>query len=198
MNIEAMDKLFLKYPTSYQMMFFGINLFYHYLSEKDMDKAMMVADRLFAAYPGDLNMVMLQFQVADVYKELNDPAKSKVATEKGLQMADALNITMVLGADQKFSTPEKTWQLFIASLAKKDIDEAVKCFSPSYQAKYQKIFAQMKDKLDVMAEDMQEIRKIKEDAGRMEYEILQDGHGEKYSYGIYFINIFGEWKIEQF
>jgi FKBP-type peptidyl-prolyl cis-trans isomerase len=88
--------------------------------------------------------------------------------------------------------------VFIASLAKKDIDEAVKCFSPSYQAKYQKIFAQMKDKLDVMAEDMQEIRKIKEDAGRMEYEILQDGHGEKYSYGIYFINIFGEWKIEQF
>lgn len=197
-NIEAMDKLFSKYPTSYQMMFFGINLFYNYLSENDMDKAMTVADRLFAAYPGDLNMVMLQFQIADVYKEQNDEAKSKEATGKGLQMADALNMTMVLGADKRFSTPEKTWQLFITSLEKRDIDEAVTCFSPSSQAKYRKAFTQLNDKLDKMAEDMKEIRKINEDEGRMEYEIIREENGKKFSYGIYFTNVFGEWKIEQF
>ena len=196
-SLEAMNELMAKYPTSYQMMFFGISLFQKFLEENEIDKAVVVADKVSAVYPHDYPAVMLQFQVADIYKQENK-SKSKAATKKGLKMAKALNIDMVLGTDERFSGPEKTWRVFKTALGNKDIDEAVSCFSPSSQDRYRELFTAMKDNLDKMAADMKPIDKVQEEEDRAKFRIHRTQNGHEITYYIYFVNILGEWKIDRF
>jgi hypothetical protein len=101
--------------------------------------------------------------------------------------------------DPRFSSPEKTFQLYRESLIKGDLELAINCFTP-HQAKNQKevLNALGKDVMKKIGEDMQPIQKIRQDDKMAEYEIIRDENGKKMSYAIYFVNIFGNWKIDQF
>jgi HEAT repeat protein len=197
-NVEALDKLYAKCPDSYQVMLFGIGLFRQFLKDNMVDKAIMVSEKLLKYYPYDLNMLMLQFEVADAYKAQNSSQKYKEAIDRGLKVATSMRIEMVLGSDPRFSSPEKTWKLFVESLKKRDLNTAVECFSPTSQGKYREIFTLLKEKVDEIASDMGKITMVKKEDDRAEYEILRTQKGQQISYGIYFVNVLGEWKIEQF
>lgn len=198
LRIEELDKLYTKYPDSYQVMFFGIALFHQFLKDNMTDKALLVSEKLTTYYPYDLNILMLQSEAADIYKTQSNTQKYKEAIDKCLKTAKTMNIDIVLGSDSRFSMPEKTWQLFVESLKKGDINAAVECFSPTSQQKFREIFMQLKGKLNEIASDMGPIRMIKKEESRAEYDILRTENGKRYSYGLYFVNVLGEWKIEQF
>jgi len=197
-SIEEMDKLFFKYPNSYQLMFFGIVLFHHFVEKNEIDRAMIVSDKLFKFFPYDLNMVMLKLQIADLYKNRNNDLKYKQAREEGLKMAKTLNIHIEFGVDKRFVSPEKTWQLLLTSLRKGDIDAAMECFLASSQSKFRPGFTAMKDRLNDLASGMGTIHKIKIDGNKAEYSLHREENGEIISYGVHFTNIFGEWKIDFF
>jgi HEAT repeat protein len=197
-SIEALDKLYAKCPDSYQVMLFGIALFRQFLKDNMVDKAIMLSEKLIKYYPYDLNMLMLQFEVADIYKAQNSSQKYKETIDRALRVAKSMSIEMVLGSDPRFSSPEKTWKLFVESLKKRDLNTVVECFSPMSQQKYREMFTLLKEKLDEIASDMGKITMVKKEDDRAEYEILRTQKGQQISYGIYFVNVLGEWKIEQF
>jgi len=102
-SIEVLDKLYAKYSDSYRAMFFGTGLFHHCLVKNKIDDALLVADRLIKTYPYDLNMLMLQFEISDVYKIQKNNQKHKEAIDKGLKMAKSMNIDIVLSPDRSGS-----------------------------------------------------------------------------------------------
>jgi HEAT repeat protein len=115
-SIEVLDKFYAKYPDSYRVMFFGTGLFHHCLEENKIDDALLVAEKLIKYYPYDINTLMLQFEVSDIYKTQKNNQKHKEAINKGLKMAKSMNIDIVLSPDQRFSSPDKTMQQFVESL----------------------------------------------------------------------------------
>jgi HEAT repeat protein len=196
---ELFDKVYARYPERYRMLWIGIGLFQQFVKQKKYDNAEYMAKKIIHLYPDDLNSVMLQFGLADLYKMQSNDGKYKEQIAIGKAMANALNIEIILGPDERFATPEKTWQLFVELLKKGDIDTAIECFSPTSQQKYKETFTALKDHLPKIAADMGKIRKIKEPQdGRAEYDILKNENGKVYSFALYFVDIFGEWKIEQF
>lgn len=197
-SVEEFEKLYIKYPNSYQVMFFGTALFHKFLSDNKVNDALNVSEKLFKYYSLDPNIMMLHFELADIYKKQNENQKHKEAMDKALKMAKAMNIEMVFGGDPRFASPEKTWQLFVTSLKKKDIDAALECFAPTSKQKYREVFTALKDKLYEIASGMEPIRLIKKEEGRAEYDILRKENGKVFSYGVYFVDMVGEWKIEQF
>ena len=55
--------------------------------------------------------------------------------------------------DPRLASPEKTWNLLIASLKDGDIDTAMLCLTPSIQRRFRPVFAPMtKDDLRKLAE----------------------------------------------
>jgi HEAT repeat protein len=197
-SVETVDKLYARCPDSYQVMLFGIALFRQFLKDNMVDKAIMLSEKLIKYYPYDLNMLMLQFEVADIYKAQNSSQKYKETIDRALKVAKSMSIEMVLGSDPRFSSPEKTWKLLVESLKKRDLNTVVECFSPTSQQKYREMFTLLKEHLDEIASDMRKFTVVKKEADRAEYEILRTEKGEQISNGIYFVNILGEWKIEQF
>lgn len=195
---EVFDKLYAKYPESYNMLFLGITVFHQFLKDGAVNDAELLFERLKKSYPHEIHVVMLQLDLAYHYKEKNNARQYEEALDEGLKMAKALNIELVLGPDSKYSSPEKTWNIFLESLEAGDIEAAVECFAPTSQTKYKEIFTVMKDHLNEMATDMGKISRVEEYEGRAEYEIIRTEHGQAYSYPLYFVDMLGEWKIDQF
>jgi HEAT repeat protein len=196
---ELFDKVFARYPERYRTLLIGIGLFNEFVKQKRYDDAEYVATKLIHLYPDDLNTVMLRFGLADLYKMQSNDSKYRVQIANGKESAKSLNIEIILGPDERFATPEKTWQLFVELLKKGDLDKAVECFAPTSLQKYKEVLTALKNNLPKIAADMGKIRKIKEPQdGRAEYDILKNENGKVYSFAIYFVDIYGEWKIAQF
>ncbi len=196
---EIFDKVYARYPERYKMILFGATLFYEFIKENRYDDAEYIAGELMRFYPDDLNTIMLRFDLAELYKSQSNDKKYQETIAAGKRAAKSLNIEIILGPDERFATPEKTWQLFVESLKKGDVDKAIECFSPTSQQKYRQIFTSLKAQLPQIASAMGNIRRMKENHdGRAEYDILKKENGKEYSYGIYFVDVYGEWKIENF
>jgi hypothetical protein len=107
-------------------------------------------------------------------------------------------IELIVRADKRFSSPEKTWQTYRHALMAGDLDLALDCHVPNNN-KYREIFKVMgKDKMKKMAEEMNLIGRITLDQMRAKYRITRNEKGNEISYYIYFSNINGEWKIVQY
>ena len=197
-SIEKLEELSLKYPNSYQLMSLGMVLFHHFIEEKDFKSAMIVADRLLKRYPYDMNMIRLHFEIAEfIYLEQKKYQEHHRWIKQGLKFAESINIDMVLGPDWRFSSPEKTWQSFIASIKKGDIDAIEACFSHDSGLLQRNSFLKSKKQLDEIASDrMQLNQKIHEEENYVEYKFQRIVKGKVKIYDISFSHLFGEWKIK--
>ena len=193
---DIFDKFYERYPGSFKTMFMGLALFHQLLKDKP-DIAIVVAEKIIRSYPDDLNTVMLCLEVADLYKSQQNMKKYKEYLEKGRKAATALNVELAIGPDPRFATPEDTWRLMVESLKKDDIDTAAACFSLHSSEKYRQIFTEISNVKEIAA-DMGPIQKITMDAESAKYRILRKQNGQEITYFIYFVNILGEWKIEDF
>ena len=105
--------------------------------------------------------------------------------------------------DSKFSTPEKTWEIYREALIEGDFELVEKCFTPDNSADHVEIVKRLgKQKAKELALKMRPIEKIFEEGGSAKYRILREQQISEeptdITYYIYFRNIFGEWKIEDF
>ena len=84
------------------------------------------------------------------------------------------------------------------SLKKGDIDTAVECFSPYSREEYKEMFTALKDKLPEIASNMRSIHLIKRDTESAEFRISRTENGQEITFDVNFVNIFGEWKIQEY
>lgn len=101
--------------------------------------------------------------------------------------------------DPRFSTPELTWSNYEEALTAGRTDEVLECFSIDSIKRYKEIFAALgKEKMKEIALEMRPIQKIKQDADSAEYRITRNEGGQEITYYIYFQNMFGNWKIQNY
>lgn len=185
-----------RYTGSYRPLFIGLALFHELLKTNRTDDALALASKLAGFYPDDLHAIMLYLEVADIYKNRHDQSKYLQYRDKGLQAARKLNVEVMISLDPRFATPESTWHFFVESLKNGRTDSALECFIPSSAAKYRQIFDALKDKLNEIASDMNDIVKVEQDAQTARFRIIRRENQQEIGYGILFINLFGEWKIQ--
>jgi hypothetical protein len=79
-----------------------------------------------------------------------------------------------------------------------NLDLAMECYVPGRKG-HGKIFDALgKEKMKEIGKSMGDILKVKVGETMAEYMIIRKENGKEYSYGIYFHNIDGEWKILKF
>lgn len=91
------------------------------------------------------------------------------------------------------------WNGMRASLAKRNIEGALKFFSENSREEYRKQFTTLSSILDIIARDMKEIRLVTIEDNWAEYEIIVTRDGNTYSNQLQFVkDMDGLWKIGRF
>ncbi len=108
------------------------------------------------------------------------------------------DINKIVNPDSRFSSPENTWSLYKKALIDGDITLVLKCLIQD-KAKHNRIYEKMgKEYMKERALSMREIERISGDEKNAIYMILREFDGNDIAFEIYFVNVFGEWKIERF
>ena len=123
----------------------------------------------------------------DKLKELIELLK----IESGVEDIDSIE-----KPDERFSSPEKTWGLYRSSFLAGNIELANKCLMPKYREKHDAIRKAIgEDKMRRKVEEMRSIEKIIEEDGRAKYRIKRKIGDQDITFYIYFVEVFGQWKI---
>lgn len=109
------------------------------------------------------------------------------------------DIDFIESKDERFSTPEKTWDLYKASFLSGDMDLCNKCLMPAFQKKHETtVIILGHDGMVRMIEEMSPIQKITEKDLKAKYRIRHEINGNEITFYIYFKNVFGKWRIIQY
>ncbi|SPD73053.1 exported hypothetical protein [uncultured Desulfobacterium sp.] len=106
------------------------------------------------------------------------------------------DIRKVGNPDPRFSSPEKTWQVYKHALIRGDFALAEKCHMP--KSRHIEIYKKLgKEKTKEIALAMRNIERISGDDKMAKYRIRRNIEGNEITFYIYFTNLFGEWRIKQ-
>ena len=127
------------------------------------------------------------------------PEKLKELIEYLKRESGIDDIESIEKTDNRFSSPEKTWELYRSSFLSGDIDLANKCLMPEYREKHDAIRKAIgDDNMKRKVEEMRSIEKVIEEDGIAKYRIKREIKGQDITFYIYFINVFGNWKISEY
>ena len=109
------------------------------------------------------------------------------------------DVNSIGNPDPKFSSPEKTWSVYKNAMITADFESAYKCLMPRYEKKLRSIVKAVGDKrMSEQAKAMNPIEKVVLDENSAKYRLIRNIKGKDISFYVYFINIFGEWKIDKY
>jgi tetratricopeptide (TPR) repeat protein len=153
----------------------------------------------FSKYPDGYFSLTLRHLVARYYKENGEKEKAKRYMAELTAIARSRNMELITEPDKRFATPEATWEVYRKALIAGDIEGALSCHSPG-DTKYRAVLTKLgPETAKKMGKDMGPIHKTKTNSNdeRAEYLITRKEGEQEFGYNVYFININGEWKIEQ-
>lgn len=155
--------------------------------------AMAVAEELYAD-PSQSKSSRSFFFPGSVGNTLGKPNVLRSAADR---FQKKTGVRFDLEPDQRFSSPEQTWEHFISSLKKGDAEGVLSCFIPKMAAKLEPLFSQMSaHDMKKMAENTTAFA-LKNDMGNIkEYFIRRNINGNNIGGFAYFTLLFGEWKIQ--
>jgi tetratricopeptide (TPR) repeat protein len=149
-------------------------------------------------YPESYYSLSLRYLFYKFYKENEQIRKAERMVRELESIAKKRGIEIMIGPDKRFSSPEKTWETYRNAMKAGDIDAVMECYVLG-MSKERQIFTLLgKEKMKEIAKDLRDIEKISAGDKEAEYQILRKQNGKVYSYGIYFHNIDGEWKMSEF
>jgi hypothetical protein len=127
------------------------------------------------------------------------PEKLKGLIEYLKRESGVDDIETIEKPDPRFSSPEKTWELYRSSFLAGDIELANKCLMPKYREKHDAIRKAIgDDEMKRRIEEMRPIEKVIEEDGRAKYAIQRKIGDQNITFYIYFVQSFGNWKISRY
>ena len=111
----------------------------------------------------------------------------------GIATLDDLN-----NPDPRFSSPEKTWALYKKALINGDFELAAKCHLRKNDKNLEMYKSIGAEKTIEIVKTFPPLEKIAKDNERSKYRIKRKINDKDITFYVYFNNVFGEWKIEQF
>ncbi len=165
------------------------------LVNESSERAMEV---YLSKYPESYYSLSLRYLFYKFYKENEQIRKAERMARELESIAKKRGMEIIIGPDKRFSSPEKTWETYRNAMKAGDIDTVMECYVPGIW-KEREIFTLLgKEKMKEIGKDLRDIEKISAGDKEAEYHILKKRQGKEYSYGIYFHNIDGEWKMREF
>jgi tetratricopeptide (TPR) repeat protein len=187
-----------KSTTDVGSMFLGYSLLLNAAGGKVEESSERAFEVFLNKYPDSYLALSLANLFYQYYKESEQPEKAERLREEINKTADRRRMNLIIGPDEMFSSPERTWETYRKALMTGDLDLAISCHLPG-DKKYSEIFRLMgKEKMKEVADKMGPIEKITGDATMAKYRITRDQDGKEITYYIYFSNMNGEWKIVQY
>jgi hypothetical protein len=130
----------------------------------------------------------------NITPELLESVRKLFKEEYGIEDLNSIN-----NPDSRFSNPENTWELYKNALIEGNIELALKCMMPRSAKRQREIYQTLGNEvLKQEAIEMRTIERIVGDDKSAKYRIRRNIKGKDITFYIYFINLFGEWKIEKF
>ncbi len=149
-------------------------------------------------YPESYYSLSLRYLFYKFYRENEQTKKAERMARELESIAKKRGMEIIIGPDKRFSSPEKTWETYRNAMKAGNIDTVMECYVPGIW-KERKIFTLLgKEKMKEIGKDLRDIEKISAGDKEAEYHILRKQKGKEISYGIYFHNIDGEWKMREF
>jgi hypothetical protein len=149
-------------------------------------------------YPESYYSLKLRYLFYKFYKESGQNKKAEKLAKELEKIGRKREIELILEPDKRFSSPEKTWETYRNALIAGDIDLTLECYVPG-QWQHKKVFTLLgNEKVKELGREMGEIKKIAAGENRAKYMIKRKQKGTEITYWIYFQNIDGEWKIQEF
>ena len=101
--------------------------------------------------------------------------------------------------DERFSSPEKTWELYRSAFLAGDIELSNRCLMPKFREKHDVIRKAIGDnKMKRRIEEMRPIERIYQRDGGAKYRIKRKIGDNDITFYIYFVDVFGKWRIDQY
>ncbi len=149
-------------------------------------------------YPDSYPALSLMYLFYKSYKDSAQESKADQMRKQIETIAVKRGMQIIVGPDNRFSSPEKTWETYTNYLIAGDLENAIECHVPG-DSRYRDIFKALgAEKLKKMGADMKSIEKITQGNQKAEYLITRDENGQRIAFAIYFVNINGEWKIQRY
>jgi hypothetical protein len=184
--------------TNISSMVFGYTLLLNAAGGSVDESSEKAMEAYLSKYPEGYFSLSLRYLFYKFYQESAQKQKADKLLAELESIAQKRKMELIVGPDKRFSSPEKTWETYKKALIAGDLDLAMECHIPGNN-KYRGIFSVLgKDEMKKMAKKMNPIGKITLDEMRAKYRITRDHEGNEITYYIYFSNINGEWKIEQY
>jgi hypothetical protein len=160
------------------------------------------SERAMAAYlsryPDGYYSLSLRYLFYKFYKESAQTKKGEALLRELEKVGKKRGIELIVRADRRFSSPEKTWDTYRNALIEGNIDLAMECYTPG-ERRHKKIFMALgKEKMEEIGRNMGEIGRITGNEREAKYRIRRMEEGKEITYYIHFYNVDGEWKMEEF
>jgi ELWxxDGT repeat protein len=169
-------------------------------TERGIDnQSELLMEAYLSRYPESFYSIKLRHLFSEHYREKGQTAKSDRLLKEIREIARKRGVETLTEGDARFSSPERTWALHKEALARGDIDAALGCMTPWSQKRYRKAYESLgPEKMKAMAKDLGTVYKVKDRGDEAEYDTLIEKEGHTYSYGVRFIKIYGEWKLDNY
>jgi len=159
------------------------------------EKAM---EAYLSKYPESYYSLSLRYLFYKFYKE-NEQTKKAERMAKELEgIGKKRGMEIIIGPDKRFSSPEKTWEIYRNAMKAGDVGTVMECYVPGIWKERELFKLLGKERMKEIGKDLGNIEKISAGRNEAEYHILRKEEGKEYSYGIHFHNMDGEWKMGEF
>lgn len=118
--------------------------------------------------------------------------KAMLKSELGSDSLEKLN-----HPDPRFASPDQAWEIYKKALIDGDLELAAQCHLPNND--YIRTYRELgRERTAEIGKNFRPIKNVYCQDKRCKYRILRTINGYDITFYIYFVDIFGEWKIEQY
>jgi hypothetical protein len=164
-------------------------------SDSVQEKAAMA---YLAKYEDGYFAMVLRTMLIKNYKENDEIAKAAALTEEVRNLAAKRGMRVLLEGDPTFASPEITWETFKNALKDGDIYSLASCYTPQGKRDAGKWMELGKQNIEKLLDRLGELSQISGNTNEAFYEVKSTIPGEKSLFKLKFINIDGEWKMDDF
>jgi hypothetical protein len=178
-------------------MFFNFSLILSAAGDYIDESSEQAMTAYISKYPESYCALLLRHMFYKYYIESDQKKKAVTLMAELEAIGHKRGMRLIIGPDERFSSPEKTWATYKNALMEGDIPLALECYVGG-----ETILSQVSQDIDLnqlkeMAVKMGPIEKITSDQSTATYRITGGIEGEDITFDIHFININGEWKISE-
>lgn len=164
--------------------------------DESSEKAM---NTYLSKYPDSYYSLILGSAFYKHYKENGIIEKEKALLKELQEIAKKRRMELVLGPDSRFSSPEKTFEIYKKALIAGNIEAVEECYVSEQSHKVRQMFrAIAKEKAKEIGTGFDSLQKITSNGKMATYKTLLKMNGQDIIRHINFRNIDGEWKMEEF